>query len=173
MCLAGRQLPSKYCVREQGITGWGRNHCAPKPCACKLAKDLRISGFAKFAIIACCALVSSFHPQSSWNTKLPTVYVQLELQLWQYCNITLNLVGMPSWVVISCRLHVSLQEEPPSIQHQARRLSHQAPLCRQSRILPVWMRRTTLTGQALLGMTTDHRRWFRTCWAWCGRTLLR
>jgi hypothetical protein len=37
---------------------------------------------------------------------------------------------LPSWVMMSCRRRVPLQEGQPCIQHQAKRLCHQAPLRR-------------------------------------------
>ncbi len=88
-----------------------------------------------------------------------------------WAGIDLSACRLPTWVVISCRLPVQLWKGQLCIRHQARRLSHQAPLrcfAWQHHTSPVWMRRTTRTGQSLLRRTLDHRHLFWTCWCWCG-----
>jgi hypothetical protein len=42
-----------------------------------------------------CMLYSLFHILILNPVGIPAMYIQLELQLCQYCNVTLNQVGMP------------------------------------------------------------------------------
>ncbi len=54
------------------------------------------------------------HNQLEYQLSRWTLYILFDKSVYQYCNVTLNPIRMPSWVVMSCRLHVQLPEELPS-----------------------------------------------------------
>ncbi len=108
-----------------------RNHRQMEKLLCsgqhtsKPAKVLQICWYARMANSFVLS-VSHLHSQS---VGAPTVYVQLDSSCYHYCYVTLYLLGVPNWLVNSCRWHVQLQEWLPCIEHQGRRLSSQAALC--------------------------------------------
>ncbi len=112
---------------------------------------------------------------SSWTTSCDIALLDVQ-QLWLYslwAGIDPPACRLPSWVVISCRLPVLLQNWQSWIKHQARRFSHQASLRRfgwQRHTSPIWMCRTTRTDQSLSRRTPDHSYRF---WGWCCQARLR
>jgi hypothetical protein len=143
-------------------------------------------------IVASVLSVSHLHSQS---VGAPTVHVQLDSSYCQYCNVTLNLIGMPIWHVNSCRLRVQLPKEQPGAGAGG---VHRCRLCQmrrkkgrawwgaqrprtmtdwdtQCRTSPVcqWMSRTQRTSRALSRRALDHRHWFGTSCTWTCRSRLR
>jgi hypothetical protein len=100
LLLAGRQFrswSSVTSVREQGITGEGRDYCASEPCASKPAKVLQIAWYARIANSFVLS-VSHLHSQS---VGAPTVYDSLSI--WGAQLIRVFLQAASSMVAIPCK----------------------------------------------------------------------